>query len=306
MLNAPNVHHHASPGALDERPETIRGVFEPPSGFVVSAISRHRIIVVCLAILLAVLSAGLGLKRKTTYTASATLQVGQVNPNSPGFYGYVQSSASLATAFSRSITSESVLRAVQEKLKLAPLVAASRLSAEPLPQAPAFRVIATGPTEHAAVALANVGANAVVSYESQTNSTNPQAASLLGEYRSASVNVHRAIDRVEHLTRIHGTPTNALLRAQAEKDTTETALRAIEAAYTAAVTSEAPRTGLVTLLAGATTASSDGGSKVQLFGFIGLLAGVVLGCAAAVVLERRRISRGLGAVTPKMPRSETA
>ena len=90
------------------------------------------------------LGAGIGLLRQTTYTASATLQVGQVNPNSPGFLGYVQSASSLATAFSRSIAAAPVLATVKRKLALGPADATPRLSAEPIPLAPAFRVIATG------------------------------------------------------------------------------------------------------------------------------------------------------------------
>jgi uncharacterized protein involved in exopolysaccharide biosynthesis len=307
MLDSPKTHAYEAPNeasnAFDQPAETIRGVFEPPSGFVLLAISRHKVIVLLSVVVLALVGVGLGEMRKSTYSASATLQVGQVNPNSPGFYGYVQSSAALATAFSRAITSESVLSTVQHELKVAPSNAIARLSAEPLPQAPAFRVIATGPTEHAAVRLANVAANAVIGYESQTNSANPQAASLLTEYRAASVQLHRAINHVEHLRPSHITATSVLVRAEAEKDTAQITLRAIEAAYTAAVASQAPRTGLVTLLAGATSASSNSGSKVELLGFIGLLAGVFIGCVVAVLFERRRTSREVAA---KMPMSEPA
>jgi capsular polysaccharide biosynthesis protein len=289
MLDSPRPSAYEMPDALDHAPETIQGVFEPPSGLVLSAISRHKAIVVFCAVALALLGAGIGKTRTGTYTASATLQVGQVNPNSPGFYGYVQSATSLATAFSHAVTAEPVLGAVQDKLKLAPSKAVARLSAEPLPLAPAFRVIATGPTEYAAMQLANVTARAVIDYESQTNSSNPQAASLLSEYRGASIQLHRAMARLESLGQSHRTPENVLLRAQAEKDSAEITSRALEVAYTAAVTSEAPRNGLVTLLADATSASSNRGSKITILGFIGLLAGMVIGCLAAVLLERRRV-----------------
>jgi|ERR1035437_1871419 hypothetical protein len=311
MLDAPETHAQEAPGrpanevpyALDRPDEIIRGVFEPPSGVVLSAISRNKATVLLSVIVLGLVGTGLGMTRKSTYTASATLQVGQVNPNSPGFYGYVSSAAALATAFSRAISAEPVLAAVQHKLKLRPSGAVARLSAEPLPLSPAFRVIATGPTESGAIRLANVTANALIAYESQTNSANPQAASLLREYRAASIKFHGAINHVEHLRQRGSKAASPLVRAEAEKDTTQTTLRAIEAAYTAAVASQAPRTGLVTLLAGATSASSNRGSKVALLGFIGLLAGVVVGCVAAVLLDRRRTRRGIAA---KTPRSEPA
>jgi hypothetical protein len=286
----------ASPAAPNDRGHLIQGVFEPPSGFVLAAIGRNKLVVCVLAVVLAVIGTGLGLSRQSTYTASATLQVGQVNPNSPGFYSYVTSAGALATAFSRAIGAEPVLAAVQQKLKLGPSEAVARLSAEPLPQSPAFRVIATGPTESGAVQLANVAANAVISYESQSNSANPEAESLLHEYRVASLDLQHAaanLAHLEHLSRRRSTPetvsASVVAPAKAERDAAAAKLTAIGDAYTAAVTSQAPRSGLVSLVAGATSASNDRHSKVEILGFIGLLAGTVIGSILAVLRERRRI-----------------
>lgn len=282
-----------SPPAVDstatvaQAPPVIRGVFEPPSSPVLAAIGRHKLLVCACAVAFALIGLGFGLSRQTTYTASATLQVGQVNPNSPGFYGYVQSATSLATAFSRSIEAEPVLATIQHKLELAPAAATPRLSTEPLPLSPAFRVFATGPTEAAARRLANVAASAVIAYESRSNSANPEARSLLREYRGASIAL---LSAEEKLTTIgeHPAEADALPNAEAEKNTAQVRLKAISTAYVSAVTSQAPRSGLVSLVAGATSASSDRKSKVELLGFVGLLAGIVFGCAVAVLRERRR------------------
>ena len=46
-------------------------------------------------------------------------------------------------------------------------------------------------------------------------------------------------------------------------------------------------TELVSLLSGAVTAESNHKSKIELLGFIGLLAGLVIGCALAVLREQR-------------------
>jgi uncharacterized protein involved in exopolysaccharide biosynthesis len=291
---------------LDAPAQMIEGIFEPPRGFVLSSIARHKLVVLIAAVLLAVAGAAVGKARKSTYTASATLQVGQVNPNSPGFYSYVQSSASLATAFSRAIAAEPVLATIQDKLKLAPSQAIARLSAEPIPQAPAFRVIATGPTRYAAVQLTNVAANAVIAYEGQSNSANPEAESLLDEYRKASIRLQHAVASVARLSRgshRKSTPKPALVQAEADKDADATRFRAIGAAYDAAIASQAPRSGLVSLLAGASTATGSRRSQIELFGFIGLLVGVVVGCVAAIAVEWRRSGRGLWI---EMPRSESA
>jgi uncharacterized protein involved in exopolysaccharide biosynthesis len=282
----------APPRAEGDPP--LRGVFEPPSGFAVAAIARHRLLVFVVAIICAGLGLGYGFARKPTYTASATLQVGQVNPNSPGFYGYVQSAAALASAFSRAIEAEPVLAAVREKLKLSPSVLARRLSAEPIPVSPAFRIFATGPSSGAAVALANITAAALVDYESRSNSANPQAATLLHEYTAASFALQQAGVAFARTKRDKHASVQAVAHAAAAKTAAEVRVKAVGNSYVAAVTSQAPRSGLVTLLAGATSATGDRRSKVELFGLIGLLAGVVLGCFAAAFREGRARKAGAG------------
>lgn len=279
--------------------EVVRGVFEPPSGFVLGAIGRNGLIVCVVAVVFGLVGTVYGVSRRTTYTASATLQVGQVNPNSPGFYSYVASAAALATAFSRAIAAEPVLAAVQRQLGLAPSEAVARLSSEPLPLSPAFRVIATGQTQSGAIRLANVTANALIAYEGESNSSNPEAESLLSEYRAASLKLQHAIARLERVSQGAGTldaaSASVLGVAKADRETAGARLTAIGDAYTAAVASQAPRSGLVSLLAGATSASDNRRSKVAIAGLIGLLAGIVAGVIAAVAREQRRIHVSLAA-----------
>ena len=242
----------------------------------------------------------MGLKREPTYTASATLQVGQVNPNSPGFYGYVQSATSLATAFSRSIEAAPVLATIQQKLKLAPAAALPRLSAEPLPLSPAFRVIATGPLRAAAISLANTAARAVINYESKSNSANPEAASLLRDYRRPPS--PSAPPRQSSATSKSITPLiNQLPGAEAARSAAQVKLKAISDAYVSAVTSQAPRSGLVSLVAGASSAASNRKSKVEMLGFIGLLLGLICGCLIAVLRERRRAIKGAAVLREQEP-----
>jgi capsular polysaccharide biosynthesis protein len=289
---------NSSPPVLSQPDEPALGVFEPSNSAVVTAIGRNKLIVCLFAVVLALIGTGYGLSRPRTYTASATLQVGQVNPNSPGFFSYVQSAAALATAFSRSINAEPVLATVQQKLKLTPATADTRLSAEPIPLSPVFRVIATGPTEAGAIQLANVAAGAIIVYESKTNSANPESSSLLHEYSVASLALERAaakLAQLESLTRGHSPSkvvnASAFAVDKAAVSTAQARLKAIDVAYTSAVTSQAPRSGLVSLLAGATSATSNRKSKVELYGFVGLLVGLLVGCAVAVIRERRRTNR---------------
>jgi capsular polysaccharide biosynthesis protein len=292
---APPTPTDPSPPTADETHEVIQGIFEPPTSDAWAAIMHSKLVVCLVAGIVALMGAAYGLSRQKTYTAAATLQVGQVNPNSPGFNGYVQSAAALATAFSRAITAEPVLATVRLKLGLTPATASARLSAAPIPASPAFRVVATGPTEAAAVALANITANAVIAYEGQSNSANPEAASLLNEYREASLQLQAITANLAHLKPSKGSSSAAGTRVESEKSAAEVRTRAISNAYVAVVTSQAPRTGLVSLVAGASSASNDRDSKVEVLGLIGLLAGVVIGCVLATLREHRRLREHLSA-----------
>jgi uncharacterized protein involved in exopolysaccharide biosynthesis len=302
LLTAPKL--PGPPGAaLDGEKPVVRGVFEPPNSFVLTAIGRHKLIVCVCTVALALAGAAFGLSRPRTYTASATLQVGQVNPNSPGFFSYVQSASALATAFSRSIEAEPVLATIQRKLKLAPAAASSRLSAEPIPVSPAFRVIATGPTRPAAIDLANVTAKAVISYESKSNSSNPEAGSLLHEYSDAAFQLQQAAAKLARLGLSKDASAEDRAHAQAEKTAAEVKLRAIGNSYVGTVASQAPRSGLVSLIAGASSASSDHSSKAEKAGLIGLLVGLIVGCLLAVLRERTLADRRLAANVGEMHRS---
>jgi uncharacterized protein involved in exopolysaccharide biosynthesis len=262
-----------------------RGLFEAPRGFVVVAIARHKLLIALVTIATAMLGVGYGLIRKPNYTAAATLQVGQVNPNSPGFYGYVQSAAALASAFSRAIDAEPVLDVVQRKLHLTPAAATARLSSEPIPVSPAFRVIATGPSAAAAIALANVTATGITEYETNSNGTGKEAEALLHEYAGASFALQNATQSFLSAQRNRRTPTQQLARAAADRTAAQVKLKAIGNSYVSAVASQAPSAGLVSLLAGAASASSDRRSKLEMLGLIGLLAGLLLGSILAIARQ---------------------
>lgn len=282
-MDSPTV--FSTPPKIDPNGGPTR-IFEPADSLLIRAIARHKALVTLTAMALAVVGLGVGMSRPATYTASTTLQVGQVNPNSPGFLGYVQSASSLATAFSRSIAATPVLAKIDTTLGVPPAEATSRLSAEPIPLSPAFRVIATGSSAKSTMRLANVASTAVVAYENRANSSNPEARSLLSDYRNASIAVRQAEAEVAGLAG-QGRSV-AAISAEARQNAAKVKLRAIETAYVSAVNSQAPREGLVSLLADATSASNDRKSQVELFAFLGLLAGMVAGCVAAVVRERRR------------------
>ncbi|MHB8235595.1 MAG: hypothetical protein ACYDHT_13170, partial [Solirubrobacteraceae bacterium] len=245
--------------------------------------------VLILSIVTAIAGLAIGSQRKPTYTAAAVLQVGTVNPSS---YGFVQSASELATAFSQGVTAAPVLAAIHSQLGLTPDQATQRLSSEPTPLSPSFRVVATGPSKLAAVQLANVAGAAVIAYEVKSNSTDPQASALFGSYRVATREVQEAASNVSRLARNSATRHGeALNRAQGALAAARLRASAVGSAYQSTLVNATPSTGLVSLLAGAVSATSDDTSKLELFGFIGLLAGFVLSCCLAVVYEQRRTRR---------------
>lgn len=261
------------------------GIFDRPGGPFVTALSRHKLAIAVCALLFAALGLAFGLLSSPTYTGSASLQVGQVNPNSPGFVGYTQSASSLAEVFSRAVYAEPVLKQVEAELGLPAAVAAERLSAEPIALSPVFRVVATGPSAEAAENLANSASEAVVAYVGKSNSANPQSAALLHDAHGAAVDLRRAEAKVNHLA---AAGAEELFQAEAARNVAKLKLEAISKSYVETVATQAPRAGLVSLVAGATIAESDRHSKAQLYALIGFLVGLLAGGALALLLERWR------------------
>ncbi len=255
------------------------------------ALRRHRVLVALCSVVLAGAGAAWGITRTPVYTASSTLQVGKVNPNSPGFYGFVQSATALATAFSRSVDAEAVLATVHGRLDIAPDRALARLSAEPIPNSPVFRVIATGTSARRAIDLANVAGAAVVEYVNGAGA-NSNGPGLLNTYHAVSAKLARAQSDVAAAARAFkahpsSATGDALVNAQALVAAEKLRAQAIASGYQESEQG-ATTTSLVSLLAGASSASSDRAAKIELYAFTGLLAGFVIGCALAAALERRR------------------
>jgi uncharacterized protein involved in exopolysaccharide biosynthesis len=279
---------------------------EPAQSLIVAALSRYKWLVLGLAALLTVCGLATGIKRKPVFSSTSTVQVGQVNPNSPGFYGFVQSATALATTFSRAITANGVLSIIHQKTGLTPMQAASRLTATPVPDGAAFNVIATGPTSQSAVNLANTAAAAMVSYEAVNNSTagtgTSNATSLFNAYRAQTAqlaNDKAIVQKLQNQASANasssGSTSNAtkpsLVKAEANEDLAQGRANALAAAYTQALENQQPPGTMLLPLSSALTASSDRKHKLELYGFAGLAIGLLLGGATALVLEQRRVRR---------------
>jgi len=286
---------------LDPHPSAYRT--EPAPSLIVAALGRYKWLVLGLTVLFTIVGLALGVKRKPVYSATSSVQVGQVNPNSPGFYGFVQSATDLATTFSRAITANGVLSIIHQKTGLTPQAAASRLAATPIPDGAAFSVIATGSSSQSAVNLSNTAAAAMISYEATNQSTgNPtgtNAAALYRAYKAETQTlahykavVQKIEDQTNHNSTGTANPSNpALIKAQANADLAQGHANALAAAYTQALENQQPAGTMLSPLASALTASSDRSHKLELYGFVGLAMGLLIGAASAVLLEQRRVRR---------------
>jgi capsular polysaccharide biosynthesis protein len=271
--------------APDEFEQSTTRFFDPIDNFIVDAIRWNKLLVAVVAVLGALVGTAVGLLRQPTYQASTTLQVGQVNPSSAGFGNYTESVSALAAVYSRDITASPVLAEIQRKLGLTAAESGSRLSSEPIPASPIFKVVATGSSSRAAIELANDAAAAVGSYAATGNSSSSTTKPLLVAYTAAVRATRRAFARENRLS--HSAPTSAQILAQIAANTAAAKRDALLNSYRTAVQDQVSRGGLVSVLASANSATSDRKAKTELFAFLGLLFGFVLGSAVAVWRERR-------------------
>jgi len=266
-------------------PETTVPVFSAPvPAGLWPAVRRHWVLAVLPVIALTAAGLAYGLHRQPTYTATAKLAVSKLELTSPGaLAGFTQAAQALAETFSRSVDAAGVVNPTARALGIPSSVVQSRTSAVPVAQTPVFLVTATGPSRRSAVTLANATSVSLVAYLKRVNSTDSEAHSLLSQYRSQAQLVEQARsarDAALHTYQTKSTGANlaALQTASAVLETGQTHLQALQVAYQDTVENN-PSPDLVQFVTPADAANSDRRSKIALFAFAGLVAGLVVGVA---------------------------
>lgn len=243
-----------------------------------------------LAVLLAAAGVAVGVRRTPTWSSTAGLQVGaKIDPNSAGFSNFVQSESALTATFSRAITAPAVLAQIASKTGLSADQSAKQISASPVPDTAAINVIGIGPDAATAKRMANAGAGALVNYESTRRYGT--SITLFKEYRAQTRVVAGAKAHVQDVENANpNDPSNPdVIAANAAAAAAQTRANALSAAYTQALTNDpTAATNLVTPLSTAISATSDRKHKIELFGLIGLAAGLLIGTAIGIVREQRR------------------
>ncbi len=253
-----------------------------------AAIRRHPRWVIAPVLLLVGTAIAIGLARPATYTSEARLTVGRINvANAGALAGFSEASQALADAYSRSIDADGVVVATARETGLSPSLVRQRITATPVPRSPVFRITATGPSTEDATTLANATSNALVAYVTKLNRSNPDAERLAKSYRRASLELARR-QSLENLLR--DGDKGAYQRARAETNLTQLRVETLRSVYLTSQQGQAS-TALVQVLSQANEAISDRSSRLQLLVFFALLAGLVVGCALALLRANQAARR---------------
>jgi capsular polysaccharide biosynthesis protein len=278
-----------APGDAHRAPDSSRGPASPLRIPVGDAMRRYWLIVLLPTLLLLGTGIYFGVTRAPRYTSEARLTVGRVDVDPASLATFASATQALASAYSRAVEAQSVVLPVARRLRMTPAQVRREISASPVPDSPVIRVKATTGSKARAVALANVASGALVAYTTTLNRTSADSSRLLDEYRAVSLRVSQDQRR---LNALGVDAPKARAAAQAELAADSLQARSLASAFQTSQQGIGASK-LVGVLTEATGASSDRTPKLQLLGFAGALAGLLLGLAAASLLANRRARRSM-------------
>ena len=249
------------------------------------SITRHPVLAVLPLIVLVAAGVGWGLSRHPVYTATTRLYVQVPTSDPSALFSLTDAASGLASAYSRAVDATDVVKAVARDLATDPAAVAGRTSATPVPNSPVVKVIAEASSSTGAVRLANATAAELRKYIQTLNDSDAAARSALSDFSEATRRVARAESRVRDLERTLATTQSTVAQqelddARADLEVAQLRRDSAKARFSALQTGQQPS---LELLRGATGATNDRHSKLELFGFLGLLAGGVGGAALATL-----------------------
>lgn len=256
---------------------------------VLESMRWHWQLVLIPVILLVGAGLALGLLRAPTYTATANLSVdfGAQNPSS--LPGSVTAAQALADSYARAIDATPVVFGVARKTGTPASEVADQVYASPIPDSTVVRVSGTAGSEAAAIELANASGKELTNYIGNLNGTRSGSALVLTQFRQAEAVYQDRLDRQLDLAeQIEASPDEAtaqeLKRARVKTQVALLKKNSVAELYGA---SQQAYVAPLSFLSEASSASSDELSRLQLLGFIGLVAGLALGAALATVRANR-------------------
>jgi uncharacterized protein involved in exopolysaccharide biosynthesis len=257
--------------------------FEPlPQIGVVQAARRYWYLVLLPVLVLVPVALYVASKRTPTYTAEARLIVGRLNLSTPGaVQGFAGAAQDLAATYPLVIGADGVVNSVARELGTTPGAVRANLSASEVPSSAVVRVIATGSSANAAIALANAGSTSLVAFLSKFNRDSPDTARLGAQLKSAELAYQRAA------AALAAANTNPPLDSSTQKlaaavDVAKVRVGAVSSNYQTSLQNDATSS-LLQPLVSAHSAGSDQQSKRQISVFIALVCALLVGLALATL-----------------------
>lgn len=249
------------------------------------AIRRHVLLAVVPLLLFAGGAVAYGLARTPQYTAEARLAIGRIDLNAPGaLSSFAEATETISASYSRAISADQVIDRVSQELSLDPFTVRIRLGATPIPGSAVIRVLAVGPSDEYAIALANSGSAALLDYTKEINVRNPNADRLFREFKLAVTRASRRQEQVEALEILPSILVDKEDLASARTKAAAAGLRVetLRANYQATQESQST-VSLVQQLTTASVATNDRTEELQLVLFYALAAGGLIGAALATL-----------------------
>lgn len=261
------------------------------------ALRRYPFVALLPVLVLAALGVAAGLQSNPTYKATSELAVRPLAPNIAQLPGAVQAAEDLATNESRLITSDGITAPLARQFGTTTESIAGRISATPIPNSTIIKIQAEANSAASAVALANATASRFTAYVVAQIQSNTDAAKILRAYHAASVDLGSAQAAKQAIERNGSSaPRIAREEASATVDGAQLRRQALAAQYQTIAQSHATAPSVEPFVM-ATTASNNRTSGLEIFGFAGVVAGMLIGTALALVLSNRRL-RPAGVSSP--------
>ena len=233
-----------------------------------------------------------GVSKRPTYTATASLNVGRTDVRVQALPGYVQGATSLAGSYSRIATSPQVEAPLARRLQIPVGEVHSRLTAVPVPNNPFFTLRGTGNSPQDAIAFTRAATRQMQAYVTATDTGRRRVDDLLSQFRSATrkaEGIQRQITRIK--AQAIGTASSPeLSRLQTDYEAADLKASALKVQYQER-SSELASTAGIQVISPAATAQSDRKRTVQRLGAVGLGAGLLVGSALALLAERAAAGR---------------
>jgi capsular polysaccharide biosynthesis protein len=259
------------------------------------AIWSNIVVVIAAVVVITAVALAAGLSRAQKYSSTTTLSVLHLDFGVPGaLSGFSTAAAALADTYARAIRADGIVLPVAAQLHASPTTIRGDLSAAAVPSSPVFTVTATTAKPARSIDLANLAAAQLQTYIQAVNASNPDAPRL---YRKLSHAESNLSTKQEDLTSLQASLSHvhilslsdqtAVAKAHASVSIAQDQVNGLRSAYTQSVVGQSTTQFLQPLQA-ANSATSDRKKKLELFGFVGVVAGLGVGVGLALLLEARR------------------